>query len=336
MMRLSRICKALILTAAALGACVCGCTRADQRAAGPPEKVTIAYATPPYTVLIDIAQARGYFRQEGLEVVPQLYPYGKLALDALLEGKADFATCGETPFMFAVMKGEKISVIATIQTFNKNNAIIARKDSGILTPRDLKGRKVAATLGTIGEFFMDAFLAAHGISRKDVKVINLSPAGMQEALASGDIDAASAWNPDLIHMQRRLGDRGVTFYNEDIYTQTFGVVAAQEYIRGKPATIRKALHALLKAEEFVLQYPAEARKIVADSRRMEIGLLGDLWAGNTFSVTLDQTLLLSLEDESRWAIKAGLTRARNVPNYLDFIYLDGLASVKPKAVRILR
>ena len=52
-------------------------------------------------------------------------------------------------------------------------------------------------------------------------------------------------------------------------------------------------------------------------------------------MSLDQSLILALEDESRWAIKRGLVREMNIPNYLDFIYLDGLTSVKPEAVRIL-
>ena len=321
---------------AAIIVCLLACSRTDQKSAGHAEKVTIAYANPPYTVLIDIAQAQGYFRQDGLEVVPQLYSYGKPTLEALLAGKADFATIGETPFMFAVMKGEKISVIATIQTSNKNNAVIARKDSGIRVPRDLKGRRIAVTSGTIGEFFMDAFLGVNGISRKDVKIVTLSPAGMQDALTSGEIDAASTWNPDLVLMQRKLGDKGVTFYNEDIYTQNFEIVASQEYIRNHPEAVKKMLRALLRAEEFVGKSPAEAQKIVADSRQMESGLLGDMWQVNKFNVTLNQELVLALEDESRWAIKAGLTKETKIPNYLDYIYLDGLASVKPEAVSILR
>ena len=99
---------------------------------------------------------------------------------------------------------------------------------------------------------------------------------------------------------------------------------------------RKLLLALLKAEEFAKQHPAEAQKSVADFRGTPQVLLSKLWADNTFIVSLDQSLVLALEDESRWAIKNGLTSARKVPNYLDFIYLDGLLSIKPKAVRILR
>lgn len=142
--------------------------RADQRhkPVGPPEKVTIAYSTTTDAILAEVAQKQGYYLQEGLEVTPHLHPYGKLALGELLAGKADFATVAEIPVMLAIMNGEKISIVATIQTASKGNAIIARKDKGILTATDLKGKKIAATLGTTSEFFMDAFWVGHGISKE--------------------------------------------------------------------------------------------------------------------------------------------------------------------------
>lgn len=312
-------------------------THADRHnvPASPPEKVTIAFSATT-DVLAEVAQMRGYYLQEGLDTTPHLHSYGKPALKEVLDGKADFAAVAETPVMFAIMKGEKISIIATIQTSNKNNAIVARKDKGILTPSDLKGRNIASTVGTTSDFFMDAFLAVHGISRKDVKVIDLKPAELADALASGFVDAVSAFKPFSIQTQKKLGNRGITFYDEDIYTQTFNIVATQEFIGRNPGKVKKLLRALLKAEEFVRQNPNEAQKIVADFSRMDIALVRDTWADTGFSVALDQSLVLALEDESEWAIENKLTGKTQIPNYLDFIYFEGLESVKPKAVRILR
>jgi NitT/TauT family transport system substrate-binding protein len=53
-------------------------------------------------------------------------------------------------------------------------------------------------------------------------------------------------------------------------------------------------------------------------------------------VTLTQVLLITLEDETRWAIKSKLVEKSKMPNYIDFIYVDGLQAVKPEAVRIIR
>lgn len=311
------------------------CTRTDNKPGGPPEMIRIANIIPPFTAPVDVAELHGYYRQQGLSAAMQKYPYGLIALQAVLEGKADFATVAETPIMLAIMNGEKISIIATIQTSSKNNAIIARKDR-ISTPSDLKGKKIAATFGTISEFYMDGILAMNGISKSDMEVINLKPAAMYAALANGDIDAASTWNPPLMDMQKKLGARGITFYNEDMYAQSISVVAKQEYIKANPEKVRKLLRALVSAEAFIRKNPAEAQRNVADFNHMDVEMIREMWGGNNYQIALDQSLILALEDESGWAISRGLTGMTKIPNYLDFIYFDGLKSVKPEAVRILR
>jgi sulfonate transport system substrate-binding protein len=313
-----------------------GCTKTDHKPVAPLETTTIACAATPDSALVQVAHAQGYFLHEGLETTPQMYPYGKVALQALLDGKADFATVAETPVMFSIMKGEKIAIVATILTSGRNNAVIARKDKGIQTAYDLKLRKIGAAFGTISEFFMDSFLLAQGISRKDLTVINLKPEEMGDALAKGEVDAVSAFTPFITQIRKGLGGRVIFFQNEDIYTQTFNIVAMQEYVQGHPGIVRKMLRSLVTAEEFVKQHPEEAQQITAGQSRLDRDVVRELWAPETFIVTLDQSLLLALEDESRWAMKNGLVTGTTVPNYLNFIYFDGLEAVKPKAVRILR
>lgn len=76
------------------------CSRTEQT---PAEKVTIAYATLSDTALAQVAQVQGFFRAEGLDVSPHLHAYGKLALQELLAGQADFATVAETPVMLVIL-----------------------------------------------------------------------------------------------------------------------------------------------------------------------------------------------------------------------------------------
>lgn len=320
---------------------ICGffqaCSRTEDKPVVPREKVDIACSTTADTALAVIAQVQGYYQQEGLEVALHLHPYGKPALKEVLEGKADFATVAETPVIFAIMNGEKIALIATIQTSSKNNAIVARKDRGIQTVSDLKGRKLATTLGTTADFYTDAFLAVHGISRKEITVVDLKAEELPDALASGVVDAASIFNPYIIQAQNRLGDRGISFYEENLYTHTFNIVAKQEFIHKNPEKVKKLLRALIKAEEFARNNPEPAQKIVADFSQIDMLLVRKIWADTSFHVGLDQSLVLAMEDETRWAIQEGGGKnGTKVPNYLDFIYFDGLKSVKPEALRILR
>lgn len=333
-MILIRIITAVV--ALALGGSITACSRADRQPTGPPEKVTLAIAATLDTALAQVAQVKGLYQQEGLEVTPLKYEYGKPALEAMLEGKADVATVAETPVMFAIMKGADVSIIATIQRSNSNNAVIARKDRGIRTPQDLKGRRIATTSGTIIDFYLDSFLATNGLPRKAVIRVDMKPEQMVGAIGKGDVDAISGWGHVAVKAQKQLGDKGITFLDKDIYTQNYLVVATRDFIRKNPKKVEKFLRALVRADEYVAGHPAESQALIADFCGMDKTVIAGMWDRSDFSVTLEQPLLLALEDESRWAIGNGFATARKIPNYLDYIYLDGLAKVKPKAVEILR
>ena len=51
---------------------------------------------------------------------------------------------------------------------------------------------------------------------------------------------------------------------------------------------------------------------------------------------LDKRIIITLEDETRWAMKNRLTDQSVMPDYLTYIHLDGLRAVKPEAVKIGR
>lgn len=302
---------------------------------GPVEKITVAIGTGPVTSLIHIAFEKDYFANEGLDFVIQQHQSGKSAFNAVVEGEADLATAAETPIMQAIMGGEKIYILATISSTEKNKMIVARKDKGISIPNDLKGKKIGVPVGTNAEFFMDSFLIMHGISRDEVEVINVESNAIVDTLTGGEVDAVSTWNPYIDILQQGLGDNGVTFSGEGIYRETFNIVTKQDFANEYPEIIKKVLRALIKAYEFIEENPDEATEIVAGKIGMDRAALNELWELYDFRVTLDQSLLVTLEAEARWSIKQGLTDATEIPNYLNYIYMDALEAVKPEAIGII-
>lgn len=335
LMSMTQLAVGSLLALAALAILPLAC-KPPQKPAGPREKITIAYATIPQSILAHIALSKDYFAAEGLDITPQPYAFGKVALDAVLAGKADLATVAETPIVLAVTAGKPLYVITVIQTSDKNEAIIASQAAGISKPSDLKGKNIGVTLGSNSDFFADSFLVAHGIDRQQVNIIDMKPDEMLEAVIKGKVDAVATWNPHLQILTKALGDKGLTFYGETIYTETYCLVAQQEFVQAHPAAIKKVLRALVRAETFVKQNPEESRRLVAEFIKIDKALLDEIWGDFAFNVTLDQALLVTLEDVTRWAKKNGLTTLRDTPNYLDFIYVDGLLAVKPEAVRIIR
>jgi NitT/TauT family transport system substrate-binding protein len=69
---------------------------------------------------------------------------------------------------------------------------------------------------------------------------------------------------------------------------------------------------------------------------MDRSLLDDISATYRFKISLEQSFLKTLVNQSKWAIKNGLTDKTKVPNFLEFVYLDALVSVKPDGVTIIR
>jgi sulfonate transport system substrate-binding protein len=312
------------------------CEKQSDQAVGLPEKVTIANAMTPFTALVQVALIKGFFSAEGLDVNAQPHEFGKLALQSVLEGKADVAVSGDTPVMFAVTSGKKTYTMAVLATSRKGEAIMARRDRGISSPDDLKGKTIGVTLGTTGDFFLESFLSIHRISKEEVHIVDMKPNEMTDALVTGKVDAVSFWSFFINQLLRQLGDNGIAFYDETVYSDTVCLTAMQEYVKTHPEAMRRMLRALIRAEAFVNKNPEETRRLVAEYIKVDQAILDEIWESFDFKVTLDQSLLLSLEDQTRWAIRNRLTEGGGSPNYLDFIYLESLQAVRPEAVRIIR
>ena len=304
--------------------------------AGPPAPMTIA-ANIRYTGtgLVFIAQGKGYFANEGLNVTLQPYTTGKDALDAALEGRAELATVADIPLMFAVMKGRPVSIVATISTVEKDPGVIGRKDKGIVTPVHLSGKRIGVTLGTSGHFMLDALLLRHKLSTDDVTLHDLQPQELAEALLQGDVDAVATWEPYLGALRTQLGANGIIFDGVEIYELPFNIAGTRDYVASHPEMIKKLVRALVRAEQLCRDEPDAARQIIASAMNVSLENLQGLWRSYRFNVTLDQSLLLILEDETRWAIKNELTDRTTIPNYLDHFYLEALEAVRPEAVTVI-
>ena len=299
-------------------------------------KITVAFTTQPQSTLVHIALNKGYFSKVGLDVQPLIHSFGKAALQSILDGKADFATVAETPVMFSVLKGDKIFVIANIESSNVNNAVLARPDAGIVKAADLKGKRIGFTPGTTSDFFLDSVLTAQGLTRKEITPVPLTPNEMQEALQTGKVDAVSSWNYTLTQIKHQLGAQAVIFYDRQIYTETFNIAAMQDFVRRNPQAVTRFLRALIQAEDFVAKNPQEAQDIMAAAIKVDKELVREVWDAFNYQVRLEQNLLITLEDETRWAMKNKLTDKTVMPNYADYIHVDSLKAARPEAVKLNR
>jgi ABC-type nitrate/sulfonate/bicarbonate transport system substrate-binding protein len=104
--------------------CIFGCGPKEEKSAPKQlEKIAIAVTPWPASSPIYVAHEKGYFRDEGLDVILHSYISGHLGLDAVLSGKVDLATCGDTPIARAVIDGKPVAVAATISEIEGRSAL---------------------------------------------------------------------------------------------------------------------------------------------------------------------------------------------------------------------
>jgi len=302
------------------------------------EALVIALPMHPTSLLAHVALDQGFFAARGLDVTVLEYPSGKRALDeGLFTGKADITWANETPVALAGLERSDFRILSTTLVADNINKIVARKDRGINKPEDLRGKRIGTQKGSAVHFFLHLFLLEHGLTDKDVQLSFLKAEELPGALASGTVDAISVREPFISQAQALLGrQHAALFEAPGLYEQVDVMVMRQDSLQQKPGVAPKVLQAMLDAEAFVADHPQEAEAIVAKRLGVDAKGMEGALAGFRPHVALSQSLLVLLESEARWAIKAGLTGQTTVPDYLILTDVADLRRLKPEAITIVR
>src|SRR3989338_5562191 len=124
---------------------------------GPVEKVTIGSYVGEYVTLLYVADEKGYFKDEGIDLEIKPYEYGILTIPDVLNGTIDLSLANEFAPVVRSFDSPKLRILASIDKTNSYE-LIARRDRGIATPADLKGKKIGIPKGSQSEFFLATFL----------------------------------------------------------------------------------------------------------------------------------------------------------------------------------
>jgi len=317
-----------------VGVVISGCVQEEQIPEEPLD-VTIGLGAQPTAALLIIADEKGFFQEEGLNVIIKEYPSGKRALlDGLFAGEVDIVNVAEVPVVFSSFERKDFSIIASISSADSIQKIVARRDSGIVGEQDLAGKRIATQRASAVHFFLHSFLIFSDMSEEDINLSFMKAEELPNALFEGKIDAFSMREPYVSEAVDLLGSNAVVLSKKRVYVTTDTLVALNSFIHQNKKTLRRLLKALIKAEEFATQNSVNANGIVTQRLDASKKAVSELWPDLKLKVNLNPVLVLTMEDEAKWAIDNSLLEGE-VPNYLDYIYFDALEEVKPEAVSII-
>lgn len=301
-----------------------------------PSEFTLAVADLPSYAPVLVAEAQGYFKDEGLDIRVIHCTNGKRCLKHLTDGEANVATVADTPILFASLDGKRFAVIATISTSSRETRLIGLKDKGIKEPKDLKGKRLGAVLGTTAHYYLDSFLLFHGIAPSQTTIVGLDAKNPHEALQRGEVDAAALYQPHVYLATQALGMKAMLLPNPKFLSININLVTAVQNRTPSHAQMVKLLRAIERANRLITDEPAHASRLVVDKLSIDSVALAAIWSDYDFGLRLGQPLVAALESQARWAIRSGLAANQKVPDYLDYINLAPLSEVKPRSVTLVK
>ncbi|HZD54882.1 MAG TPA: ABC transporter substrate-binding protein [Candidatus Aquicultoraceae bacterium] len=306
---------------------------AEGATAGSPVKLSLAVYPGPYSALIAVADRKGYFRDEGLDVSIRLHPSGKEALKAVTRGEAQAATVADFAFSAQVLAEPSVRILASIAT-TVGCQVVARRDRNIRIPSDLKGKRIGYTPDTVSGYFLYVFLLTEGIRHTDIRAVAVPAASQVEAVVSGDVDAVSAFEVYAFEAMKRLGEKGVSWNSQNNVAFHWLLASSESAVRS-PEPLKRLLAALLKAEISVRTDEEEAMRIVAEEWKFDPAFLRQSWPDNRFDVSLSQSLVTSLQTYSRWEMRSK-GRSGIPPDVLSWLHPGILEEVAPIKVTLFR
>ncbi len=150
-----------------------------------------------------VAQAEGeYDKAIGHPLDWKRFNSGAEVINALASGAVDIANLGSSPLATAATRQLPIQVFLVSAEIESAEALVVSNKSGIKTPQDLIGKKIATPFVSTSHYSLLGALKHWHIDPTQVHLINLNPGEINAAWQRGDIDAAFVWSPALAEIEK--------------------------------------------------------------------------------------------------------------------------------------
>jgi taurine transport system substrate-binding protein len=252
-------------TLAAMSATLGVSTFAIGRASAAPSVVNIGFFTETKPTML--AKGEGWFAEgAGAKLNWTEMGSGADINTAITAGSCDIGLAtGSAATASGISQGLPFQLIGIVDNIGPAEEMTVRKAANIKSPADFKGKKVATPFGSTSHFRLLGFLKTHGLTQKDVTVLDMKAAAIVAAWNRGDIDAAYVWAPAK---SKILADGGEVFATSAAMDKAGYVIADLIVVRNgfaeqNPDSVVGFLKAYGKALNMYREKPDATSVIVA-------------------------------------------------------------------------
>lgn len=253
---------------------VAGCGGSEPVADDGLEDVTVVLDWYPNALhsFLYAAQEKGYFAEEGLNLVVNFPSNTNDGISLPAAGKADIGMYYlQDAILTAVEEDVPIVSVGSVEQ-RSMNVVISLKEKGIETAADLAGKKIGYAGTALSEAQIECMLEKAGVSAEDCELIDVG-FDLLTATTTGQVDATIG---NMVnHEVPQLEEQGIEI--NYFFPTDFGVpeyyelvfLAGKDAVENNPEKIQKFLRAAQKGFDFMQENPEEALQILLDNQNAE-------------------------------------------------------------------
>ncbi|SCX32825.1 aliphatic sulfonate ABC transporter substrate-binding protein [Agrobacterium rosae] len=263
---------------------------------------------------ITLAKSRGTLEkalsEKGIKVEwAGPFPAAAPAFEALNAGSIDITAGSSTSAITALAAKIPLVIFAYQKMAPGSEGIVAKKDSGITSIKDLAGKRVAVNRGGTGEYLLMQGLATNGVDPKSVERVYLSPSDSGPSFTQGHVDAWATWDPFLTIAEKAYDGKVIVDGAAIKSDNAVVLVASHDFAKDKADQLELVFDVIKSENAWAVANKAEAGAIWAKEMNIPTDLGAKIGANNAVPTTsVSQADVKQIGAIAEWYVKSGIIK----------------------------
>ncbi|WP_433344713.1 ABC transporter substrate-binding protein [Micromonospora sp. CA-111912] len=212
-----------------------------------------------------VAKEKGFFKEAGFDVEIKPGQGTGTVIQTIVGGQADFGPIDLTGGLLQLGSGQAKDFVAVAAIQQRTMAGIATVEgTGIASPKDLEGKKLADTPGSVVRNLFPTYARLAGVDASKVTWVNGQAQDLMGTLAGGKVDGIGQFVVGQPTIEAVTKKKAVMLPYSNVMQDLYGnvLITSSRIAKEKPDMVKRFSAALIKGLEYALTNPQEAGDIL--------------------------------------------------------------------------